>query len=87
MPATPSLTDRTPISYGRSDDFERDFRAAIAELIDAGARRICDVGGGAKPFVGLPKIQEREEKDRIGQRRLWTTAKCKAASPNLLDES
>jgi SAM-dependent methyltransferase len=58
-PTVPDTPSRPAISYGDVNDAEGQFRAQVGALIDGGAKRICDVGGGAHPIVGLKQIGER----------------------------
>jgi SAM-dependent methyltransferase len=51
--------ERPFVSYAHYSDGEGQYRAEVRRIIDDGAKRICDVGGGAKPVVGLPRVQER----------------------------
>lgn len=53
-----------PVSYGRARDAEPHFWAQMRALRRGGARRICDVGGGAKPIVSLARI-ERDGLDYV----------------------
>jgi hypothetical protein len=49
----------TPVSYARNTDAEGRFREQIHNVIEGGAKRICDVGGGAKPIVPMTQIEQR----------------------------
>ncbi len=57
-PAAPDTRSRPAISYGTVNDAEGQFRAEVRALIEGGAKRFCDVGGGAHPIVGLNQIQK-----------------------------
>jgi SAM-dependent methyltransferase len=57
-PTVPDASSRSPISYASVNDGEALFRAEIGALIEGGARRFCDVGGGAHPIVGLKQIRK-----------------------------
>jgi hypothetical protein len=46
-----------PVSYGRARDAEPHFWAHIHRLLQGGAKRICDVGGGAKPIVSQSLVE------------------------------
>jgi SAM-dependent methyltransferase len=45
------------IAYAVVGAAEEDFRGAIRGAIDAGARRVADVGGGARPVLPLQRIE------------------------------
>jgi SAM-dependent methyltransferase len=49
-----------PVAYARSASADAMFRDHIRAALDAGARSVCDVGGGAKPTVPLERIAERQ---------------------------
>jgi SAM-dependent methyltransferase len=59
MQAEQSRSDSGRIAYARNGEADKMFRARIRRLLDGDARRICDVGGGAKPIVPLAQIEER----------------------------
>lgn len=40
-------------------DAYSDFRATLRRVIDGGARRVCDVGGGANPTFSLDEVRAR----------------------------
>lgn len=44
------------MSYGRAND--EHFWAEVHRLVESGAKRFCDVGGGARPVVSLANIQK-----------------------------
>lgn len=50
---------RPNVYYGDLTAADPHFRAELRRLMDEGARRFCDVGGGASPVVGLSKLEER----------------------------
>jgi SAM-dependent methyltransferase len=56
--ASPDTGNGPQVSYASVNDGEALFRAEIGTLIENGARRFCDVGGGAHPIVGLKQIQK-----------------------------
>lgn len=58
-PTLPDTRSGPLVSYGTVNDAEGQFRAEVGRLLDGGAKRICDVGGGAHPIVGLKQVQER----------------------------
>jgi SAM-dependent methyltransferase len=58
-PTLPGTTRGPLISYGSVNDAEGQFRGEVRTLLEAGAKRICDVGGGAHPIVGLKQVHER----------------------------
>jgi len=48
------------ITYSHSDSADADYRALLLKLItDLGAKRICELGGGANPALESAFIQER----------------------------
>jgi len=49
---TPSIT------YDRTANGEAQFWEEIHGLTASGAKRICDVGGGAKPIISLEQVRE-----------------------------
>jgi SAM-dependent methyltransferase len=59
-PTMPDTRSGPVISYGTVNGAEAQFRGEISALIEGGAKRFCDVGGGAHPIVGLKQIHERE---------------------------
>jgi SAM-dependent methyltransferase len=50
---------RSTVYYGDLTASDPQFRAELRRLMDAGARRFCDVGGGASPVLGVGKLNER----------------------------
>ncbi len=46
-----------PVSYNRARAAESDLWGEVRRLLDAGAKRVCDVGGGARPMLGLPQVE------------------------------
>jgi SAM-dependent methyltransferase len=58
-PTVPDASSRPVISYGSVNDAEGQFRAEVRTLLEGGAKRICDVGGGAHPIVGLKQVDAR----------------------------
>jgi hypothetical protein len=46
-----------PVSYGRANDAEPHFWEQIHTLFRGGAKRVCDVGGGAKPIAKPPLLE------------------------------
>jgi SAM-dependent methyltransferase len=57
-PVAPDTRSGPVISYGTVNDAEVQFRAEIRRLIEGGAKRFCDVGGGAHPIVALNQIEK-----------------------------
>ncbi len=53
-----------PVAYGWVGDAEGLFREEIDRVLGDGARRVCDVGGGASPAVRLARI-EKEDLDYV----------------------
>jgi SAM-dependent methyltransferase len=49
---------REAVAYGRVAAAEPHFWAHVHRLLDGGARRVCDIGGGARPIVSLEQIQQ-----------------------------
>jgi SAM-dependent methyltransferase len=47
------------VSYAQFSEAEGQFRAEMRKLMDGGARRFCDIGGGHKSVIGLHAIRER----------------------------
>jgi SAM-dependent methyltransferase len=45
------------VAYARIADTERDFWRELRALIDAGAQRIVDVGGGARPVLARGQLE------------------------------
>ena len=43
-----------PVSYDRARAAESDIWGELRAVLDAGAVRVCDVGGGARPLLALP---------------------------------
>jgi SAM-dependent methyltransferase len=58
-PTLPNTTSAPLISYASVNDAEGQFRGEVRALLEGGAKRICDVGGGAHPIVGLKQIHAR----------------------------
>jgi hypothetical protein len=50
----------TAVSYARASDAELTFWRELDGLLDGGAKRVCDIGGGAKPAMSLKRIHELE---------------------------
>lgn len=46
------------VSFAAVGAAEKDFWGALRHIGDAGARRICDVGGGARPVLALERVQQ-----------------------------
>jgi SAM-dependent methyltransferase len=46
-----------PISYNRARAAEGDLWAEVRAALGAGAVRVCDVGGGARPLLHLPQVE------------------------------
>jgi hypothetical protein len=46
------------VSYGHSGTAQMQMIAELGKLMDGGARRFCDVGGGANPIVSARKIEQ-----------------------------
>jgi SAM-dependent methyltransferase len=59
LPALRTAKDRPSVFYGGRTASDPHFRAELRRLMDAGATRFCDVGGGASPVIGLSKRDER----------------------------
>jgi SAM-dependent methyltransferase len=57
LPALHEIAGRIPLSYGSVGDFERHLRWQTHKVLIDGAKRICDVGAGAKPSIGLGMVQ------------------------------
>src|SRR6478672_4249794 len=49
---------RPKVAYGRLAAAEPHHWAEIRRLLDGQTKRICDVGGGAKPILPLDEIEE-----------------------------
>jgi SAM-dependent methyltransferase len=49
--------DGPVISYARAPDAQGDLWRELRAALDAGARSVCDVGGGARPLLYLPQIE------------------------------
>jgi SAM-dependent methyltransferase len=60
VPREPHAGGPGPISYATHYEMEKAFRSAVLACIDAGARRVYDVGGGAKPTLAPDKVAARE---------------------------
>jgi SAM-dependent methyltransferase len=52
-----ALASNGPVSYGPVQDAEPLFRAQLRTLMEGGAMRFCDVGGGKKPIASLAEIE------------------------------
>jgi SAM-dependent methyltransferase len=52
-------TDAGPVSYRPVGAGETLFWGELRRLINGGAAHFCEVGGGARPVVGLPEIQRQ----------------------------
>jgi hypothetical protein len=52
--------DTGVISYGLYKEAEGRFRGELDALLSDGAKRICDVGGGAHPILKLGRIEKQE---------------------------
>jgi len=48
----------SPVAYGPLSAADRSFWAELHRLMGEGAKRFCDVGGGARPAVQLTRIRE-----------------------------
>jgi hypothetical protein len=46
-----------PVSYKRARAAESDLWGALRGVLEAGATRVCDVGGGARPMLALPQVE------------------------------
>ncbi len=55
-PPAGSAADTDVVSYRHSGTAQMRLITELGELMDAGARRFCDVGGGANPIVSERKI-------------------------------
>ncbi|HEX3510623.1 MAG TPA: methyltransferase domain-containing protein [Solirubrobacteraceae bacterium] len=51
---------RPEVEFGHIDGAEAHFWADLWRVLDAGARRVCDVGGGAKPALTANQIAKFE---------------------------
>jgi SAM-dependent methyltransferase len=52
--------DESMVSYALYKEAEGRFRHEIDVLLADGAKRICDVGGGARPILKLGRIEQHE---------------------------
>jgi SAM-dependent methyltransferase len=52
--------ETSPVSFADFRKAEGLFWAEINRLLDGGAKRICDVGGGARPILSAAQIREHE---------------------------
>jgi hypothetical protein len=52
-----ALAGSGPVSYAGVQDAEPLFRAQLRTLMEGGATRFCDVGGGKKPIASLTEIE------------------------------
>jgi SAM-dependent methyltransferase len=59
LPILHTVPGKPEVSYGRARDGEPHFWAEVHRLLDSGAKRICDVGGGAKPILSHKVIDTR----------------------------
>jgi len=50
-------TTANPVSYDRARAAESDLWGEVRAVLDAGAVRVCDVGGGARPLLHLPQVE------------------------------
>jgi len=46
-----------PVSYDRARAAEGDLWGEVRAVLEAGAVRVCDVGGGARPLLHLPQVE------------------------------
>ena len=46
-----------PVSYNRARAAESDLWGEVRSVLEAGAVRVCDVGGGARPMLHLPQVE------------------------------
>ena len=46
-----------PVSYDRARAAESDMWGELRAVLDAGAVRVCDVGGGARPLLALSQVE------------------------------
>lgn len=46
-----------PVSYDRARAAESDMWGELRAVLEAGAVRVCDVGGGARPLLALPQVE------------------------------
>ena len=46
-----------PVSYNRARAAEGDLWGEVRKVLEGGAVRVCDVGGGARPMLRLPQIE------------------------------
>ena len=60
LPELRPARDRPNVFYGDITATDPHFRAALRRLMDAGAKRFCDIGGGGRPVVKLPELAEHE---------------------------
>ncbi|HTY97775.1 MAG TPA: methyltransferase domain-containing protein [Solirubrobacteraceae bacterium] len=49
--------DGDPVSYDRARAAEGDMWGELRAVLDAGAVRVCDVGGGARPLLALDQVE------------------------------
>ena len=60
-PATDTKRDEMQITYGVGMNKEREFPERLKELIvRRGLKKICDVGGGANPILGLDFVRDHQ---------------------------
>lgn len=57
-PSSRSTASVTAVRYEHSDGAQMQMIAELGALMEAGARRFCDVGGGANPIVSSRKIRQ-----------------------------
>jgi SAM-dependent methyltransferase len=74
--STPDAAPRRVISYATHRQVERDFWRQLNGTIASGARRICEIGGGARPLLSVERIAE----ERLGYVVLDESAEELAAS-------
>jgi Methyltransferase domain len=46
------------VSYGHARASEAEFRGELRTLVESGAKRFCEIGGGARPQVPPARIEE-----------------------------
>ena len=60
-PVTDTPREQMKITYGVGMDATREFPERLRELIvGRGLRKICDVGGGANPILGLDFVRDHQ---------------------------
>src|SRR5438105_4068719 len=56
----PALREgKGPAAYGPAGAADAYFWAELRRLLENGAERVCEVGGGAKPAIGPAGVQKR----------------------------